>query len=107
METWQEAKAVAKPDEGTHIGIFDYGPNRCELRDAKAVRPKRISYGRYVAAVKYLMQMPPLSMSAQQAAHFVTYCGRRFMPSVAGTLQMSEAEAGTLGNWSSGRRSGE
>eukprot|EP00974_Lingulodinium_polyedra_P010600 1021150-Lingulodinium_polyedra.AAC.1 len=70
VNAWRAAKEVAKPEEGLHIGIFDYGPNRCELKEASEVRPKRISYGRYVAAVKYLMQLPPLGMSAKQAARF-------------------------------------
>eukprot|EP00974_Lingulodinium_polyedra_P083078 8045965-Lingulodinium_polyedra.AAC.1 len=46
-------------------------------------------------------------MGQESASNFVSYCGRRFMPSVAGTLLMDSSEASTLGNWTSGKAKGQ
>eukprot|EP00974_Lingulodinium_polyedra_P037975 3640609-Lingulodinium_polyedra.AAC.1 len=70
MDIWRRAKSIAAPEEGADIGIFDYGPPRRELNEATEFKPTRMSYGRYVSAVKYIMQLPPLKMGQESASNF-------------------------------------
>jgi hypothetical protein len=55
-----------------------------------------------LAAWRLLMQMPPLSLSLQQAMVFTGYSARQFFPTVAKLSRMSRGERTTLGGWADG-----
>ena len=79
---------------------FDFGPDRTDPTTATHWWPYPISSGKFVRVLKVILQLPPLALTAEQAAKVVTYRQRRVLPTVGGTLKLSSAEINSIGNWS-------
>jgi hypothetical protein len=79
--------------------LFDLAPRGCQPSEATAFLPQEMSYSRFIKCIEQLMMLKPLEMSPEQARKIISYRARRFLPSVAGLLQISDKEASSVGNW--------
>ena len=64
---------------------------------------RAFSYSRFQDFFRFLLRLPPLGLSQQQACSFSTRSMRRFLPSIADSLQLADSDRLCLGNWSDGR----
>ena len=78
----------------------------CYFNSAGEVRVASVPcpYYRFQAFFRSLLTLPPLALSADEASNFSTYSMRRFLPSMADSLQLSDSERNCLGNWQDGAR---
>eukprot|EP00438_Fugacium_kawagutii_P026753 Skav216443 [mRNA] locus=scaffold50:122279:123718:+ [translate_table: standard] len=68
------------------------------------LRSAPAQYSRFQAFMRSLLQLPPLSLTEQAASNVSTRSFRRFLPSVADALQLSDSDRLCLGNWADGHR---
>ena len=78
----------------------------CYFNSAGEVRVASVPcpYHRFQAFFRSLLTLPPLALSADEASNFSTYSMRRFLPSMADSLQLFDSERNCLGNWQDGAR---
>jgi hypothetical protein len=79
--------------------LFDLAPRGCQPSEATAFLPQEMPYSRFIKCMEQLMMLKPLEMQPEQARKIISYRARRFLPSVAGLLQLSDKEASSVGNW--------
>ena len=65
---------------------------------------RAFSYSRFQDFFRSLLRLPPLGLSQEQACSFSTRSMRRFLPSIADSLQLADSDRLCLGNWSDGRK---
>ena len=68
------------------------------------IYPVPATYSRFQQFVRSLLRLPRLSLADSESDQYSTYSFRRFLPSVADTLNLSDADRNCLGNWQDGQR---
>ena len=62
------------------------------------------SYSRFQQFMRSVLRLPPLALSEDESDQYSTYSFRRFLPSVADSLNLSDTEKNCLGNWQDGQK---
>ena len=73
--------------DGTEEVIFEMSPAK---------------YHRFVQFVRSLLRLSPLSLDETECEQITTYQFRRFLPTVADVLQLTDSKKLCLGNWNDG-----
>ncbi|CAE8627868.1 unnamed protein product [Polarella glacialis] len=85
--------------EGATYLLCDFGPRGKDVMSADCFNNCALSYAKFTAALRRVLQLHPLRMPADEAAQATTYFGRRVMPSIAGLLSLEPSEKAALSNW--------
>eukprot|EP00435_Cladocopium_sp_Y103_P009996 s1316_g2.t1 len=75
-----------------------------KVTKGKDGQPFAVSCQAMSALFRSLLTLPPLALSAEEAANFSAKSMRWFLPSIADALQLSDPERNCLGNWQDGAR---
>ena len=94
-KAWMEGN----PSGATNFAVRTYTPAKGDVTMATSLSDRPISYARYSATVRAILQLPPLGASQQEAAGYSTYSARRFLPTVAGCLALPSDYRAAIGNW--------
>ena len=97
---WNSVQCAIKVTESEADFLpFDLHPRGCQPQEATSFSMQETFYNRFIKCVEQIMMLHPRRMPPEQARNMVSYRARRFLPSVAGLLGLSDKEAASVGNW--------